>query len=56
MTISEKLLTQIGEKFYTELKEIKILVYCTKEEGTENSFTIQTDDGQEFVVEVKQKK
>ena len=51
MTESESILVQIGEFVLTEIEGIKDVKH-----NKEQSFNIVTDDGKEFVVEIKRTK
>ena len=51
MSVIEKILAQIGEFVYTEMCEVKKVTYA--KDG--KSFVILFDNGQEFVIEIKQK-
>jgi len=49
--IENNILVQISEFVYTEMDEIKSVKHETK-----TSFVIQTNDGKEFIIEIKDKK
>jgi len=51
MTTCEKILVQISEFLFTEVKEINKVIH-----DSENSFKFITDDEQEFIIEIKQTK
>jgi len=55
MITNEEILVQIGEFVFTEIKEVEKITYGTKETGTQNSFEAITNEGQVFVVEIRQK-
>ena len=51
MTEIENILSQIGEFVFVEMGGIKSVTY----DGTKNSCVILTDDGKEYVLEIKPK-
>jgi len=56
MNDCEKILVQISEFVFTEMDDIKDIKHVTYDDKEQNAFIILTDDGKEFVVEIKQAK